>query len=281
MTEDLVSIIIRTKNEERWIGQCLDAISKQTYKNFEIILVDNLSHDKTVDKAKHYNVKKIIKIKNFLPGKAINMGAKVSKGKFIVCLSAHCIPKNSKWLEKLVKAINSEVNVAGVYGRQEAMSYSKPEDKRDLLLVFGLDKKIQKKDNFFHNANSIVRKDLWKKIPFDEKITNIEDRLWGKKVLSKGFKIIYEPEASVLHFHGIHQTGNQKRIEKVIDIIEKTEKKFNSNFLDVNKLNIVAIIPTIGKPKYVNKKPLISYTINFLKKSKFINKYYKKNNYCK
>ena len=57
MTEDLVSIIIRTKNEERWIGQCLDAISKQTYKNFEIILVDNLSHDKTVDKANDFGFK--------------------------------------------------------------------------------------------------------------------------------------------------------------------------------------------------------------------------------
>ena len=94
------------------------------------------------------------------------------------------------------------------------MSYSKPEDKRDLLLVFGLDKKIQIKDNFFHNANSIIRKDLWKKIPFDSKTTNIEDRIWGKKVLAKGFKIVYEPEASVLHFHGIHQTGNKIELKR-------------------------------------------------------------------
>ena len=58
-----------------------------------MILVDNNSKDKTVDKAKHYKVKKILKIKNFLPGKAINLGAKNSKGKYIVCISAHCIPK--------------------------------------------------------------------------------------------------------------------------------------------------------------------------------------------
>ena len=37
-------------------------------------------------------------------------------------------------------------------------------------------------------------------------------------------------------------------------------------------MNIIAIIPTIGEPKYINKKPLISYTINFLKQSKFIKK---------
>ena len=272
MKQELVSIIIRTKNEERWISQCLESINKQTYKNFEVILVDNNSKDKTVDKAKHNKVKKILKIKNFLPGKAINLGAKNSKGKYIVCISAHCIPKNKKWLENLVKCINSDDKIAGVYGRQEAMSYSKPEDKRDLLLIFGLDKKIQRKDNFFHNANSIIRKDLWNKIPFDNNTTNIEDRLWGKKVLAKGFKIVYEPEASVLHFHGIHQTGNTNRIKKVINVIERTENKFNLNFLDVKKMNIIAIIPTIGEPKYINKKPLISYTINFLKQSKFIKK---------
>ena len=41
----LVSIIIRTYNEERWIGFCLEAISRQTYTNYEIILVDNKSTD--------------------------------------------------------------------------------------------------------------------------------------------------------------------------------------------------------------------------------------------
>ena len=44
----------------------------------------------------------LIKIKNFLPGKAINFGIKKSKGSIIVCLSAHCIPVDDYWLTKLV-----------------------------------------------------------------------------------------------------------------------------------------------------------------------------------
>ena len=51
------SIIVRTKNEERWIGQCLSSIRKQTYKNFEIILVDNDSSDKTVEIASTFDIK--------------------------------------------------------------------------------------------------------------------------------------------------------------------------------------------------------------------------------
>ena len=50
------SIIIRTKNEEKWISICLNAIFKQDYKNFEVIIVDNCSTDKTVEKAKEWNV---------------------------------------------------------------------------------------------------------------------------------------------------------------------------------------------------------------------------------
>ena len=34
----LVSIIIRVKNEERWIGHCLDAITTQSIKNYEIVI---------------------------------------------------------------------------------------------------------------------------------------------------------------------------------------------------------------------------------------------------
>ena len=75
----LVSIIIRSKNEEKWISHCLTMIHKQSYKNFEIILVDNLSTDNTIKIAKRFNVKKIIKIKNFLPGKAINYVLKIRK----------------------------------------------------------------------------------------------------------------------------------------------------------------------------------------------------------
>ena len=50
----LVSIIIRTKNEERWIDHCLSAIATQSIKNFEIILVDNNSDANSVKIAKKY-----------------------------------------------------------------------------------------------------------------------------------------------------------------------------------------------------------------------------------
>jgi len=266
-----ISIIIRTKNEERWILSCLNKIYAQTIKNIEVIIVDNNSKDKTLQKIKEFPVK-ILKIKKFIPGKAINLGIKKSTGDIIVCLSAHCLPVNTKWLENLIKPLKNK-KVAGVYGRQQPMPYSSYFDKRDLITIFGLDKKIQTKDPFFHNANSAFKKTLWKKIPFDDHATNIEDRIWGKKVISKGYKIVYEPKASVFHWHGVHQDLDPKRASNVVGIIESLDKNlYKINPQKIENLNIVAIIPVKGKNIIYNKKNIIDFSINNLKDSKFIKK---------
>lgn len=266
-----VSIIIRTKNEERWILSCLEKIYSQTIKNIEVIIVDNFSKDKTIEKIKRFPVK-IIKIKKFLPGQAINLGIEKSSGEIIVCLSAHCLPVNEKWLSNLIKPLKSQ-KIAGVYGRQQPMPYSSNLDKRDLITIFGLDKKIQKKDPFFHNANSAFRRSLWKKIPFDNKATNIEDRIWGKKVISRGLKIFYEPKASVFHWHGVHQDQDSNRASNVVGIIESMDTDlYKTDPQKIENLNTIAILPIKGKNLSFNKKNLIEFSIKNLKKSIFIKK---------
>ena len=218
-----ISIIIRTFNEEQWIYHTLYAIETQNFKSYEIIIVDSGSNDFTVKVAKRFKVSKVIKIKKFLPGKAINIGIQNSIGKYIVCLSAHCIPYNNKWLESLYKNIQKK-NIGGVYGRQLPLPYTSDKDKRDLLITFGKDRKIQSKDYFFHNANSIFSRELWKKIPFDNLATNIEDRMWAKEVIDKGYRIIYEPKASVYHYHGLHQHGNSNnRASGIAKILNRTD----------------------------------------------------------
>lgn len=267
--DKLASIIIRTKNEERWIGQVLRAVFNQKYHNLEVIIVDNESRDKTIQKARQFAIKRVLSCKNYLPGKALNMGIRACSGEYIVCLSGHCIPKDTFWLGNLLDNF-SDKTVAGVYGRQEPMSFTSDVDKRDLSLVFGLDRKIQARDSLFHNANSAIRKDIWKEIPFDESTTNIEDRIWAQQILQKGYKIIYEPEASVFHYHGIHHDGNIQRCTNVVRILEKINSGYKYKHIDITKLNVVAIIPVKGAVQYLAKKPLLAYTLEKALQSKYI-----------
>jgi rhamnosyltransferase len=264
-----VSIIIRTKNEEKWISHCLKNIFSQTYKNIEIIIVDNYSTDKTLQKIKGFS-HKLIKIKKFLPGKALNLGIQKASGSIIVCLSAHCIPVNNNWLKNLIKPLKKS-SVGGVYGRQQPLSYSSTSDKRDLITIFGLDKKIQTKDPFFHNANSAFKKSTWKKISFDEKTTNIEDRIWGKRIISNGLRIIYEPLASVFHWHGVHQDQDPTRASNVVKIIENLEKNlYETKVHEPEKLDIVAIISIKGKNLVYKNKNIIESSIRSLKETKLV-----------
>jgi rhamnosyltransferase len=268
MTTPTVSIIIRTKNEERWISSCLFAVFQQEYKDFEVIIVDNQSTDRTLAKARQFDVK-IVTIDEFKPGEAINLGIENSTGKYISCLSGHCIPTNRQWLQNLVANISPK-NIAGVYGRQEPLSFSSDLDKRDLLIAFGLDRKIQKNDPFFHNANSLFKRELWEKFPFDDQLTNIEDRVWASKILRAGYSIIYEPSASVFHHHGIHQNLDRDRCRNIVNILETMEESEFAQSIDISQLNITAVIPVKGEMTKLGDRFLLEYTLDRVKESSYI-----------
>lgn len=82
----LVSIILTTKNEEKNIERFLQSVEKQTYKNIEVIVVDNKSSDKTKEIAKKYTRK----VYDCGPERSAqrNFGAKKSRGGYLVFLDA-------------------------------------------------------------------------------------------------------------------------------------------------------------------------------------------------
>ena len=265
---DKISIIIRAKDEEKWISSCLSSVFRQEYTNFEVVIVDNCSVDRTLEKAKNFPIKEIVTIEKFLPGEALNLGIRKSTGNYIVCLSAHCIPTNEKWLGHLLANFRDD-RIAGVYGRQEPMAFTNDVDKRDLINIFGLDRKVQIKDPFFHNANSMIRRDIWEKIPFSETTSNIEDRLWAMEALDQGYIIVYEPEASVYHYHGINQGRNIERAKNVVRILEEIHPCANPKYVPGN-VDIAAIIPVRGQVKKIQNISLLELAIESVKDSKYV-----------
>jgi rhamnosyltransferase len=255
------SVIIRTRNEERWIAACLRSVMAQDYGSFEVILVDNQSTDRTVARASAFDVS-AMQVEDYLPGRALNAGIRKSTGDILVCLSGHCIPASRSWLRTLVAGLD-DPSVAGVYGRQQPLSYSSASDKRDLLTIFGLDRRVQRRDSFFHNANSAIPRRLWEQVPFDETVTNIEDRVWAKRMIEMGYLLVYEPDASVYHYHGIHQDGNPERARNVVQIIESLNIEGMSvrNHIDVQQLHVTAIVPTKGPIPQLAGRPLLDYTL--------------------
>lgn len=196
------SIIIRTYNEEKHIGNLLGALQRQTYRDYEIIIVDSGSTDRTLEITEKYPVQ-IIRIENcdFTFGYALNVGCQAALGKYLVFVSAHILPATETWLAHLVASFeNSAIGMA--YGRQKGGVGSKYSEQKDFWRLFSK-KAVNSKVplHYANNANSAIRKNLWEKERFDEYLFGLEDIDWARKITSKGFLIHYEPNAPVYHLH--------------------------------------------------------------------------------
>ena len=211
------TVVIRVKNEERWIGYAIQSVLDHLIKP-EIVIVDNNSNDKTIDIIKffaenpnlnnevnNYSKIKIVNIANYSPGRALNLGVKSASKKYIMILSAHCILK--KFNE--VNIIKDLEKNSCVFGNQIPVWNGKKISKRYLWSHFS-NKKTKnmyselEKRYFLHNALAVYKKDTLKKFPFDENLTSKEDRYWANKIIKKKMNFIYDPELIAEHQYTIH-----------------------------------------------------------------------------
>lgn len=104
-----VSVIIPAYNVEEYIGQCLESILNQTYKDFEVVIVDDGSNDRTVEIIEQYQNKNsnisLLRQKNSGQSIARNKGLSVAKGEYIVYIDSDDWLASDDALEKLVNAI--------------------------------------------------------------------------------------------------------------------------------------------------------------------------------
>jgi 2-desacetyl-2-hydroxyethyl bacteriochlorophyllide A dehydrogenase len=197
------TILIRAFNEERWLPEVFAALAKQRYRDFEVLLVDSGSVDRTRDIAAA-NGARILRMRteDFTFGHSLNVGMREIQSPFVAILSAHAIPSDEHWLEQLVAAIR-QPGIAMVYGGQRGHAISKFSESRDFERMFP-DAPHEETDieiPFANNANSMIRRDLWEQHPFDEGLPGLEDIGWAKHWLERDHRVLYEPKGCIIHVH--------------------------------------------------------------------------------
>lgn len=202
MSRPEISIIIRTFNEEKFLPDLLDALNRQSFRDFETLIVDSGSVDRTREIATQKADKLLpIESHNFTFGHSLNIGIQEASGKYIAIASAHTLPFNEQWLVKLIEPLRDN-NTAMVYGRQIGGDSSKFSETQDMRRTFGPKRAVLRPPKFFaNNANSAVRKDLWLEHPFDESLLGLEDIEWAKYWMERSYQVVYEPEAALYHIH--------------------------------------------------------------------------------
>lgn len=195
------SIIIRCYNEEKHIGRLLEGITQQTYRDWEIILVDSGSTDRTLEIAAQYPVTLVsIRAEDFTYGRALNLGCQAATGEFLVMVSAHTYPCDRTWLDHLLRPFQ-QPRVALTYGKQRGNSDTQYAEHQIFAHWFPNHSIPGQSHPFCNNANAAIRRSLWEVLPYDEQLPGLEDLDWATRAMQMGYDVAYAAEAGIVHVH--------------------------------------------------------------------------------
>lgn len=240
----LVSIIIRTLNEDKYLDDLLRSIKKQETQGFDVqtVIIDSGSVDKTLAIAESHDAAIThIKKNEFTFGRSLNMGSEFSSGDVLVYISGHCIPENNLWLNKLVEPIiNGKIDYT--YGKQIGRYTTKYSENKIFEKYFPNFSKNPQDDFFCNNANSAISRSSWKKYQFDEAITGLEDIELAKRLFKDGGKIAYISDATVYHIHDESWSQIKRRYEREAIALQAIMPEIKITIKDTARYIIAAIL---------------------------------------
>lgn len=237
----LVSIIIPMFNGENTILKCLESIRKQTYKNLEIIIVDDGSQDNSLELCKKFisldNRFALYSKINGGVSSARNFALKLVNGKFVtfidcddivntkyieslcsvielsgadICISSFSRISNSDFFEKEIELINQEKSLDDF--KVINMSSSKALESMIMTDVFK-----------WEVCGKLFRIDIVDQLYFDESEVLFEDFTFTCNTLARSTEIVYVPLKMYNYTDNPVSASKQKYSDKLIHLIKTTE----------------------------------------------------------
>lgn len=114
----LVTVVIPCRNEEQYIANCVESILNQGYQNLELLVVDGMSDDKTLDVLKRYSGDQrlqILKNTEKVTPIALNLGIEHANGDIVIIFGAHAemLPD---YIEKCMRTFQIDEQIGCVGG---------------------------------------------------------------------------------------------------------------------------------------------------------------------
>jgi glycosyltransferase involved in cell wall biosynthesis len=251
--EPLISIIVPVYNVEEYLPRCLDSIINQSYKNLEIILINDESTDNSLSICKEFKKKdkriKLISIKHGGLSKARNTGLDVAKGEYIGFVDSDDFIEEDMYkslYEAIVKS-GAQISVCTFYRyHPDVLEYDFLESRDEI--VFDKEEAIE---NVL--IDKTLRNYVWTKLYsayiFDDlrfpEGKNFEDIFISIKILEKIDKLIYINK--FLYYYVIREGSidSSKKVENIKDAIEETYRRYKyikENYEKYKEYNIAAMI---------------------------------------
>jgi glycosyltransferase involved in cell wall biosynthesis len=256
----LVSVIIPTKNSEKFLEKCLDSIKNQTYQNIEIIVVDNNSTDKTKEIAQKFTDK----VFNRGPERSAqrNFGVSQSDGDYVLIIDSDMV-LSERVIESCVEKIQANKNIKGVIIPEESFGEGFWSECKKLERSFYIGVEWMEAARFF-------RKDIYRKTGgYDESMVGGEDWDLSQRIEKEG-------KIDRINDFIFHNEGK-------IDLFKTIKKKFYyarefTNYAGKNKdgeqfkkqtriFNRYKLF--FSQPKKLFKNPILGFGMLFMKTCEF------------
>lgn len=277
MNDYYLSIIIPAYNCEKYIDECIKSIIKQKKDFIEIIIINDGSTDRTLEKCEEFSKKfqnvKVINQENKGVSYTRNIGVRNSNGKYIMFLdSDDHLEENS--LENIQELLSDNIDVLRYsYVIKNKNKYKKIIFKEEEFNLYNSSKDFFK--IFFQKTNQnmiwaqVIRKDLLKNISFNQDIFYGEDLLFNYQLYSKCKYIKYTDKILYIYKENadsITRNYNNNKVKCKIDNLIYVFNKIMSEYKDRDLKKIIGnkfieeIIPQIMMltfDKKVNKKEVM------------------------
>jgi glycosyltransferase involved in cell wall biosynthesis len=188
----LVSVVICVRNGEKCVGGCIESLLNQTFRDYEIIIVDDASNDRTVEIINRFKDQRIKCLRNKewlgIP-KSRNIGLKHASGKYLFLTDADCTVSKD-WIEEGLSCFADDC--VGVEGRIIYVSENYQPAFSDKVME-------NRNGGQFMTANVAYRKDVIEAVGgLDEKIKFRTDRDLGFRVIKHG-KVCFNRNMIAVH----------------------------------------------------------------------------------
>lgn len=240
----VLSVVIPIHNSEKYIDSCVESILKQTYKELDIILVDNNSKDKSVAKCEKFcgQDSRISFLTQNIPGAAVtrNKGIENAKGDYITFVdSDDYLDKEAyqtmmdKMIEENSDAVICSYHIVDEEGKElgwyepefKKYTFSGPISGKEACKIF-----LTSRDIEGFGWNKIFKRDMLEcnGLRFEENKAVFEDMVFVFKLLSKCERVsfveqkfyFYRQHTSSL----VHQEYNVKRVSEYEDTMNEIKK---------------------------------------------------------
>lgn len=195
-----VSVIMRTKNADWVVEDTLKGLFSQNFKDFDLLVVDSGSTDRTLDTVRRFPGRLIeIEAKAYFPGMVLNSAIAQTEGDLVVFMNSDAVAQHPEALERLVAAFDDPA-IQAAYARQTPRPEAHGWVRRDYASSFP-EKGPAPEWITLSLPLAAMRRARWEEHPFYTKAWASEDTEWGLWARKQGHRIQYVADAIVMHSH--------------------------------------------------------------------------------